>query len=166
MIEFLKIRDVKSPKRRFGDGGIDLFIPNKTDDFIKQLALVNDNVTYNKDGLISIKPHQDILIPSGIKSKFNSNMILSAENKSGIAFKKKLITGAKIIDSSYQGEIHIHLINTSDNFVTLNYGEKITQLIPVLINAAPHRTYENIKESEFYTEQTERGSGGFGSTNK
>ena len=84
-------------------------------------------------------------------------------NKSGIATKKGLSVGACVIDEDYQGEIHIHLTNISNNSTTIEGGDKIVQCLILPIN------YEGVEivESEdqmWNGEVTERGSGGFGST--
>lgn len=161
MIEFLKIKDVKDPIRELGNAGIDIFIPNCDKDFIKELIEKNEIVDFTEDELI-IKPLSSILIPSGLKSKFENDMALLVTNKSGIALKKQLITGACVIDSSYQGEILIHLINVSLKEVRIKFGEKIVQIVPYKINNQDHSIALN--QEDFYREKSNRGEGGFGST--
>lgn len=161
--EMIKVRDVKSPERNVKENaGIDFYIPNKsafTEDEFKKFG--PDIVIYNNS--IHIPPHKDIKIPSGIKSKFNNNIALVAFNKSGIATKKKLIVGAEVIDSAYQGEWHFHLINTSDEIQIIEFGQKIVQFIPIVIDTS-EISISDKNETEFFTESTSRGTGGFGST--
>jgi len=83
----------------------------------------------------------------------------------GVALSKGLQVGACVVDEDYQGEIHIHLTNTSNDTCNVWLGEKIVQflLLPV--------SYEGVEvcksENDLYGgEVTERGEGGFGSTNK
>ena len=52
-------------------------------------------------------------IKSGIKVNVPQGYALIAFNKSGISTKLGLIVGACVIDSGYQGELSIHIINTS-----------------------------------------------------
>ena len=62
-----------------------------------------------------------------------------------------------VIDSDYRGEIRVGLTNLSDTPYTVRPGDRIAQLavVPVVqVNPVP---VENLDE-------TERGSGGFGST--
>lgn len=164
-MQFIKVRDVKSPERNVNENaGIDFYIPENNTEFI--LSFLNKNPTTQFDintGEITIEPHCDVLIPSGIKSKFEPNLALIANNKSGIATKKKLIVGATVIDSSYQGEWHLHVINTSNKAQTIKCGQKIIQFIPHVISTDPVEIFEGT-EAEFFTETTSRGSGGFGST--
>ena len=159
MIQFIKTRDVKSPLRNAEENaGIDFYIPENNDDFIHDLAIKNPDVALVKNvalepvtemlkitdanrsfvdeetGKIYVAPRKDILIPSGIKSKFPNSLALVANNKSGIATKKKLVFGASVIDASYQGEWHLHLINTSDSYQEISCGTKVIQFIPHLIS--------------------------------
>jgi dUTP pyrophosphatase len=144
-MKFLKIRPVKDPTRGTSkSAGIDLYIPFE--------------IT-----TIELKPGESTLIPSGLKVDVPKNHVFVAMNKSGIATKKGLSVGACVIDEDYQGEIHIHLTNISNNSTTIEGGDKIVQCLILPIN------YEGVEivESEdqmWNGEVTERGSGGFGST--
>jgi dUTP pyrophosphatase len=162
---FLKIRDVKRPQRKAGDAGIDFFVPEKNDKFIEDLKEANKEKELKlENDQIILEPNKDVLIPSGIKSKFGNNLALIAFNKSGVAVKKNLICGACVIDSSYQGEIHLHMINVGNETQVVNFGEKILQFIPIKIENEPINVKEDVPEDEFYTTKTDRGAGGFGST--
>ncbi len=110
------------------------------------------------DENIYIAPHYDYLYPTGLKFEIPIGYDLVVENKSGIATKKKLDVGANIIDSDYRGEVHIHLFNTSDKPQEFNKGDKIAQIIMRLVE------YPELIEIENINIETERGSGGFGST--
>lgn len=163
MIEFIRVRKVHKPERNIKENaGIDFFIPEKESFTEEELENFGNRICINENE-ITILPHADIIIPSGIKSKFPNNIALIANNKSGIATKKKLVFGASVIDSSYQGEWHFHLINTSDWPQTIEFGQKIIQFIPHLIDTEPMCVVDQTEE-EFFTEKTERGTGGFGST--
>jgi len=177
-MQFIKTRQVKSPERNVQENaGIDFYIPDNTPDFVEALFKKNPKLFLNeadevpertsyftpKTGIITIAPHQAIIIPTGIKSKFSPDLALIANNKSGIATKKQLIFGASVIDASYQGEWHINLINTSDEYQTLECGTKAIQFIPHLISTDPVEVLD-LKEEEFYTEKTSRGEGWQGST--
>ena len=160
MIDFLKTRNVKDPSWNFSENaGIDLYIAEKnayTEDEIKAFG-----PGVSVDGnTIKIKPHCDIKIPAGIKSKFPSNVGLLAVNKSGVATKKKLIAGACLIDTSYQGEWHIHLINTSDIEQELEFGTKCIQFMPLVLHTEGCTVTTD--ETGFFTETTSRGNRGFG----
>ena len=164
--------DVKKPERDFGNAGIDFFIPNYTDEFIKAFNEKNaaENaflMTYpDKTTVIRVEPHGRVNIPSGVRSRINSNVALEAQNKSGVATKTGLVYGAATVDANYQGIIHISLINTTNAAIELPLGMKIVQFIPRLIDTSPIEVYDNISFEDFYKdfEFSNRGDGAFGST--
>lgn len=182
-MQFIKTRNVKDPIRNSEENaGIDLFIPENSDEFVMDLLKKNPDLIIDftpeskhvadlakatwferETGTIHIGPQCDIIIPSGIRSKFGPELALIANNKSGVATKKKLIFGASVIDCSYQGEWHFHLINTSRKFQEVKCGDKVIQFIPHLISTEPIEILDQTPE-EFYTEKTSRGEGWQGST--
>ena len=166
-IKFLKIRDVKSPVRGTVEAaGIDFFVPNYNTQFAVDFREKNPEIDFAifKDVMeIALGPGQRVLIPSGIKTWMTPGTALIAANKSGVASKKGLIFGAQVVDSDYAGEVHISVINTSNNEVIIKTGEKLIQFIhtPVLLTAP-----EEVDEYIFNAlhDKSQRGTGGFGST--
>ena len=101
-LRFSRVRKVIPPIRAHSlDAGIDFFVPS---DF----------------SITKVAPGNSIKIPSGIKANIPQGYALIAFNKSGVCTTLDIIAGACVIDSGYQGEIHIHLINVSsrDVFIT------------------------------------------------
>ena len=144
-MKIAKIRNVKTPTRGTeGSAGIDFFVPHD----------------YPKD-LCTIQPNERFFIPSGIKANVPEGYALIAFNKSGVALKKGLLVGASVVDSDYQGEIHLHLVNTSYKAVTIEPGEKLTQFLLIPVD---HCEIEEVPLGLLFDEDTQRGSGGFGST--
>ena len=144
-MKICKIRDVKTPTRGTqGSAGIDFYVPNNY-----------------PESLQKILPGERYLIPSGIKANVPEGYALIAFNKSGIALNKTLMVGACVVDSDYQGEIHLHLVNTSSNDVTIEPGEKLTQFLLVPVN---HSAVEVVFANDLFDDKSERGTGGFGST--
>ena len=176
-MKFSKVRDVKSPERGTGKAaGIDFFMPNFGPDDHESLDTSTVGTYLNPE--LIVHPHSDVLIPSGIKMEIPEGYMLIGADKSGVvtsynaslaagrtpkaeAFDGSLIIGAKIIDEDFQGEIHIHLINTSDQKIRIKPGMKIAQFILVPVCYAP---LEEVPESELFTRASERGAGCFGST--
>jgi dUTP pyrophosphatase len=100
-----------------------------------------------------------VLIPSGIKAHVPSGYALIAFNKSGVAVKQGLTVGACVVDEDYEGEIHLHMTNVNNKYTTIVPGQKLVQFVLVSVN------YQNVEEvNELPTRNTQRGSGGFGST--
>ena len=174
MIKFLKTKQfsVKSPVGNTGlDAGIDFYCPDYTPEFVSILKSENPNVKVMDRGsagsLIVINPHSDVNINSGIYTRFDKNIALIGFNKSGIATKKKLVVGACVDDASYEGLLHLHVINTSNETQYIKFGEKVVQFVPVLIDSTGF-TVEDEKDvptEEFFKDHlSERKSSGFGST--
>lgn len=148
VLNYSKIRPVQSPVRGTElSAGLDFFVP---EDFL----------------ITVVKSHEDILIPSGIFVNMSGplqNYMFMANDKSGVSTKKKLKVAAKIVDADYQGEIHIHVYNFGRIPQIIRPGDKIAQfiLVPVL-----YANPVEVPYSDLYQEKTDRGSGGFGSTDK
>jgi len=144
-VKIYKLRNVKTPARGTEkSAGIDFFVP---DDF----------------ATVIVNPQHDVLIPSGIKVSIPEGYALIANNKSGVATKKRLLHGAAVVDEDYQGEIHLHLINAGNTPVTVAAGDKIVQFL--LEKQEYASVIEVSSEAELFGGTvTERGAGGFGST--
>lgn len=144
-MKIAKIRNVKTPIRGTeGSAGIDFFVP---DDY--------------PENLCTVPPGERFFIPSGIKANVPNGYALIAMNKSGVALKKGLMVGACVVDSDYQGEIHLHLVNTSTKNVTIEPGEKLTQFLLIPVD---HSMVEVVNSGDLFNNESERGTGGFGST--
>ena len=171
-IKFTKIRNVKTPTRGTPrSAGIDFYVPEdltQSELDVKQpvkqeiRALVE-----GKFGLIKkleLFPNQRILIPSGIKMKIPTGYAGVVMNKSGVSSKTGLDKLAELVDEDYQGEIHINVVNTGTNPVVIRPGDKIAQMIITPVYIADLELKNSV--DEVFTEETVRGEGGFGSTNK
>ena len=110
-LKIFKARDVKMPTRGTRESaGLDFYVPNDFDP-------------------IEILPGCSANIPSGIKTIFDKGYALVAFNKSGVALKKNLQVGACVVDSDYQGEIHLHVVNVGLATQMIMPGEKLVQFL-------------------------------------
>lgn len=184
-MKFSKTRQVKSPQRGTPfSAGIDFFVPNFSKKFISDLleknphilTLVKINSSYIVDDSITLMPQHRILIPSGIHVNFTEEELalrsvtnlplglsLNANNKSGVASKKSLSFLASVCDVDYEGEIHINLVNSGTYPVQIFEGEKIIQFLlqPVFYSSIDEVSFEDL----YINSTSQRGTGGFGSTN-
>lgn len=148
-LRFTKVRDVKSPSRgNTGDAGIDFYTP--VDLTIENLVSANKDaenivvsteaagigmvkVLLNDEGFIKslrIGPHSRVIIPSGIKVLLEPiDSALIAANKSGVATKQGLVYTAEVVDSTYTGELHLCVANTSACSTDIEMGKKLTQFM-------------------------------------
>ena len=70
-----------------------------------------------------------------------------------------LANSVGVIDCDYRGELMVFLTNTSSEKYTINPGDRFAQLVITQYNQFPIEECDELSE-------TERGIGGFGSTNK
>lgn len=173
-LKFTKVRNVKSPNKAYSAAaaGIDFYVPYFDYDFINAIKEANqyveteywNEVGEDEDGkYFTIAPHSRIAIPSGIKVHFEvPGTVLIAFNKSGMATKYGLTVGACVIDGDYLGEVHLSLINTSDEDVRIHEGQKVSQFIymPIIYPG----TMKEISNEEYSKYHTDRGEGKFASS--
>lgn len=110
---------------------------------------------------VRIKPGQSVLLETGIKMEVPSDCMLQIMNKSGIASKKHLVTGACVVDEGYTGEIFVNLHNIGTVAEYIEAGQKIAQ--GVFVKIEKPRLWE-IEVDSVYGEETSRGAGALGST--
>ena len=110
---------------------------------------------------LRIRPGESALLGTGIKMEVPSDCMLQIMNKSGIASKKHLITGACVVDEGYDGEVFVNLQNVGKSIQYIEPGQKIAQGVFVRIEKPEMR---EIKDDAVYGGTTARGRGGFGST--
>jgi dUTP pyrophosphatase len=79
--------------------------------------------------------------------------------RSSLAWKNHIDTGAGVIDADYRGNIGVVLFNHSNEDFAIKRGDRIAQLILERIVTPEVQEVDNLDD-------TERGAGGFGSTNK
>jgi dUTP pyrophosphatase len=113
------------------------------------------------DEAILLKPGQTELIPTGIAIHIADNslcaMILP---RSGLGHKHGIVLGnlVGLIDSDYQGQLFVSIWNRGTTEFTLNPMERMAQLVIVPVVQAE---FNLVTE---FSPNSERGSGGFGST--
>lgn len=159
-MKITKIREVKTPTRGTEcSAGLDFYVPAGMK--------------------LSMLPGDDVLIPSGIKVEVPHGYALIAHNRSSMATSTRalkyaglkghpnstrgcVVVGACVVDEDYQGEIYIHLINVGRCAETIVAGMKVVQLV---LTPVSYEGVEVVDEEELFNQATERGKGGFGSTN-
>ena len=115
---------------------------------------------YNmKDVQVEIAPHQTVLIKTGLAVEIPEGYVGLVFARSGIASKRGLAPANKVgvIDSDYRGEWMVALHNHSDFAATVDGGERIAQVVVVPYIQGAFTEVDELSD-------TERGSGGFGST--
>jgi dUTP pyrophosphatase len=115
----------------------------------------------------TLDPGETKLISTGLQlANFQSSItapdsiFMKIEGRSGLACKGIFPVGG-IVDSSYRGEIKCIMHNSSKVTHTFKQGERVAQAIFYQIVNQPSQI--TIQETDTIVE-TQRGSGGFGST--
>ena len=141
MLRFKKINEIaKIPTRaKAGDAGLDVYSVEKSS--------------------ITIKPGEKYKFPLGLACEFPDNYVLLIQAKSGLASKYGITTIGNVVDSGYRGEIHAMLLNTGQENVIIEPGDKIAQLLLLACWTGEPMEAHFLSESE-------RGSGGFGSSGR
>ncbi len=99
------------------------------------------------------------LIPTGFALALPPGFEAQARPRSGLALRQglTLLNSPGTIDADYRGEVKIILINHGEDSTTIHPGDRIAQLV-----IAPVVQVELVPVTQL--NQTQRGSGGFGST--
>lgn len=110
---------------------------------------------------VTLKPHTTQIIKTGLTVAIPSGYEIQVRMRSGLALKSTLRLANSIgtIDSQYRGEIGIIMENNGNLSYTIHKGDKIAQLV---ISPVPMIKWNEVKELD----TTERGTGGYGSTDK
>lgn len=107
---------------------------------------------------VHLQPLSVTTVSTGLKlNKLPEGCYLRIAPRSGLAVKGSLSVGAGVVDPDYRGEIKVVLMTLSQP-VTLPKGSKVAQVV-VESCQLPEASFVHTS-----TSTTERGSGGFGST--
>ena len=114
------------------------------------------------DEPLVLEPGQTQLIPTGLSIHIaDPGLAAMLLPRSGLGHKHGIVLGnlVGLIDSDYQGPLMVSCWNRSAVAFTVQPMERIAQMVIVPVVHAMFRRVEQF-------EQTQRGSGGFGSTGK
>ena len=111
------------------------------------------------DKQIKILPGKSEIIPTGLAVAIPKNFEIQIRPRSGLAAKSQIsvLNTPGTIDADYRGELKVILINLSDKVFVVEKGLRIAQMVLCPVVKATLKEVTNL-------ENTERGSGGFGST--
>lgn len=110
---------------------------------------------------IDIAPHSTVKVGTGLAVEIPHGYFGAIFARSGLATKRGLRPAncIGVCDEDYRGEYIVALHNDTDEFMSIEPHERIAQLIVM-----PYLSVEFNEVSEL--SDTDRGSGGFGSTGK
>lgn len=110
---------------------------------------------------VVLGPLERALVPTGLHIELPAGYEAQIRPRSGLAARNgiSIVNAPGTIDADYRGEIKVVLVNLSKEPFTIQPGERIAQMV-----VARHETVE--WEPVETLEESDRGSGGFGSTGK
>ena len=113
----------------------------------------------NIDNQIEILPGKSAIIPTGLAVAIPKSFEIQIRPRSGLAAKNQIsiLNTPGTIDADYRGELKVILINLSDKVFVVEKGLRIAQMVLSPVIKAKLKEVAEL-------ENTERGSGGFGST--
>jgi len=108
-----------------------------------------------------LQPGERALVPTGIRIAVPVGYEAQIRPRSGLALKHgiTLPNSPGTIDADYRGEIQVIMLNLGDAPFVIEPGDRIAQMIVAPVSQVSWVESDTLEE-------TERGSGGFGSTGK
>lgn len=108
---------------------------------------------------VTLQPLERAVIKTGLFIELPIGYEAQVRPRSGLAAKKGItvLNAPGTIDADYRGEVGVILVNLSNEAFTLSDGERIAQMV-----IAKHERAQWVESSML--SETDRGSGGFGST--
>ena len=108
---------------------------------------------------IIMKPLERTIVPTGLFIEIPVGYEAQVRPRSGLAIKKGItvLNTPGTIDADYRGEIMVILVNLSNEDFVIQHGERIAQMVIAAHEQAKWELVNDLSE-------TERGTGGFGST--
>ena len=123
------------------------------------IASAGMDLRANIDESITLKPLERTIVKTGIFMEIPVGYEAQVRPRSGLAFKKgvTVLNSPGTVDADYRGEVGVILVNLSSVEFIIQDGERIAQMV-----IAKHEQANWIEVD--ILDETERGSGGFGST--
>ncbi len=112
------------------------------------------------DESIVLKKNEIVLVPTGIYLEIPIGYEVQIRSRSSLALKNGIfcLNSPGTIDSDYRGEIKVILASFNNDSFIINNGDRIAQMV---FSKFEHVVFNEVDELS----STERGEGGFGSTN-
>lgn len=106
-----------------------------------------------------LQPGQRFLIPTGLQMALPHGFEAQVRPRSGLAIKHgiTMLNSPGTIDADFRGEVKVIAINHGSETFTISHGDRIAQLVIAPVVQAVIQEVDDLDE-------TQRGSGGFGST--
>jgi dUTP diphosphatase len=111
--------------------------------------------------ILGLQPGRRIVVPCGFAIALPEGFEAQIRPRSGLAakFGITVLNSPGTIDADYRGEIMVILVNLGDELFEIRRGDRIAQMVVAPVTAVGFTEKETLDD-------TERGSGGHGSTGR
>jgi len=111
------------------------------------------------DAPVVLAPGERMAIPTGLRIELPAGYEAQVRPRSGLALKRGItcLNSPGTIDSDYRGELKVILVNLGAEPATIAHGDRIAQVVIAPVSRARFVAAPSLDD-------TQRGSGGFGST--
>ena len=111
------------------------------------------------DGVVEILPGASAVFRTGLTFEFPNTHVMLINSRSGHGFKSgvRLVNSQGVIDSDYRGELAVGLFNGGKDAFYVSNGDRIAQAMMMEVPSVEFLVVDELGE-------TQRGTGGFGST--
>jgi dUTP pyrophosphatase len=125
----------------------------------KTIASAGMDLRANLTTTVTLKPLERTIIKTGLFIELPIGIEAQVRSRSGLAAKKGItvLNAPGTVDADYRGEIGVILVNLSNEDFKIENGERVAQLVIAKHERAAWQKVDVLGE-------TERGTGGFGST--
>ena len=108
---------------------------------------------------VVLKSGARCLMPTGFAIALPDGYEAQVRPRSGLAVKHGItvLNAPGTVDCDYRGEVKVPLINLGDTDFVINRGDRVAQIVIAPVSRARWLVSDDLEE-------TERGSGGFGSS--
>ena len=111
------------------------------------------------EGSVTVAPGETVLVGTGLAMELEEGFVGLIYARSGLATKRGLAPANKVgvIDCDYRGQVMVSLHNHTDQPQQVEPGERVAQMVFAPVYQAAFCEVDALSD-------TERGTGGFGST--
>lgn len=123
----------------------------------KTLMSAGMDLKANITDVWKLNPGERVMVPTGLHIALPEGYEAQVRPRSGLSLKNGIVAILGTIDADYRGEVGVILVNLSDQPFCINPGDRVAQMV---VSEVTRVKWDEARELE----ETERGSGGFGST--
>lgn len=123
----------------------------------KTLMSAGMDLKANITEMWKLNPGERVMVPTGLYIELPEGYEAQIRPRSGLSLKDGIVSILGTIDADYRGEVGVILANLSDQPYSINPGDRIAQMVVSEVSRVKWNEVSELNE-------TERGTGGFGST--